>query len=185
MFRGQDLPMTLHLNHLTPFRPIGFVSDRPWASDMPCAGYFFLARRGGLDILKTWWDIDWPEKNLERDWEQAAYRRLMFEGDPGVEVSLSNPIYRDRSVILENEAQFELQDSRQLIFHSMYMYGDDRLPKLKDVWRSFWDVALDDHDALRELLKGINVQHINATEVAEDMEHFPSLRSSNSYHGMY
>lgn len=75
IFRSTTVAPSRHLDHLTPFRPIGFVSNQPWNSGV-CAGYFFV-RREAVSFLKAWWDQEVPRKNLHRLWEQEALDKLL------------------------------------------------------------------------------------------------------------
>lgn len=81
MYRNPSLPLSRHLDHLTPFRPIGFLSNKPHNGDV-CAGYFFL-RREAASFLTDWWNVKAPSVNMQRLWEQDALQQLLKNGRAG------------------------------------------------------------------------------------------------------
>lgn len=50
---------------------ISFLNDKPWSDVNPCAG-FFIFDKNNLEMFKSWWDINLPEKNTVHPYEQAA-----------------------------------------------------------------------------------------------------------------
>ncbi|WOO83916.1 uncharacterized protein LOC62_05G007434 [Vanrija pseudolonga] len=165
IFRSTTVAPSRHLDHLTPFRPIGFVSNQPW-NDGVCAGYFFV-RREAASFLKAWWDQEVPRKNLHRLWEQEALDKLLATSVPHHNQSLANPPYADQIVKLASERQFKVEDPQQLILH-ITSEEANRYALIRDRWDQV--TSLKDRDGLRALLDQVPIVRMNASAVAVMME---------------
>ncbi|KAL1406388.1 hypothetical protein Q8F55_008087 [Vanrija albida] len=175
MFLSTALKPSRHLDHLTPDKPIGFVSNEPWDAGV-CAGYFFL-RREAAAFIKAWWDTDVPRKNLHRLWEQEGLNKLLKEDvmreeaggvkeEGGMEPA-NHTTYADHIVHLADERQFTVQDSQQLILH---ITSEEK--NRYDLIRERWDhiTSLKDRDGMRALLAQVDIVRMNTSEVALRIE---------------
>lgn len=54
-------------------KDILFFNSNPWEIDKPCAGFFICQTSNNTEtMIRDWYNIDLPEKNENRAWEQDA-----------------------------------------------------------------------------------------------------------------
>lgn len=102
MFRHPDIHVNRHLDLLSPERPFGILTNRPWSEGI-CSGYWFLYRpiKNSLynveDFILEWWNEDWAD-TLFQWYDQSTIRRMVggnFAGAQGTFLSLSRPLKSD------------------------------------------------------------------------------------------
>jgi hypothetical protein len=84
MFRSPNISVHRHLDQLTPERPFGVLSNKPYDAG-PKSGYWFMRRdvdeikAGSLsveDYLLDWWNEDCHDTNVWY-YEQGTLRKLI------------------------------------------------------------------------------------------------------------
>ena len=57
-----------------------FLNNKPWGDDKPCSGFYVCnVCDASKDIIRNWYNMNLPEKNKNRAWEQDALW-CMYEG---------------------------------------------------------------------------------------------------------